>query len=94
MPVGTSLRDEQPFTLHSISYNPGDSVYLATDGFIDQFGGPGEKKFMARRLRELISGLAGQPSDRKAEAVDKAFDRWKGNLSQTDDVLLIGIDLD
>lgn len=94
MPVGTSLRDEQPFTLHSISYNPGDSVYVATDGFIDQFGGPGEKKFMARRLRELISGLAGQPSDRKSEAVDKAFDRWKGNLSQTDDVLLIGIDLD
>lgn len=94
MPVGTSQRDQQPFTLHSLKYYPGDSVYLATDGLIDQFGGLGEKKFMARRLREMITTIAGQTSEAKSATVAQTFDQWKGNLSQTDDVLLIGIVLD
>lgn len=94
MPVGTSMRDQQPFTNHTIKVVPGDSVYLATDGFIDQFGGPHEKKFMARRFREMLLDLAGKTADVKARRVAASFDEWKGNLLQIDDVLVIGIDLE
>jgi serine phosphatase RsbU (regulator of sigma subunit)/Tfp pilus assembly protein PilF len=80
-----------PFTTHTIELKKGDSIYLFTDGFADQFGGPKDKKFKDAQLRELIREIAGQSIKEQKNKLDVAFENWKENKSQTDDVCIIGI---
>ena len=69
----------------------GDSIFFCSDGFPDQFGGPDNRKFGPRRLREMISEFSASPMKDAYEIFDDAWEAWKGNEKQTDDVLLIGI---
>ncbi len=80
-----------PFTTHNVELKKGDSVYLFTDGFADQFGGPKDKKFKDAQLREVIKNIAGQSMKEQKNKLDVAFENWKENRSQTDDVCIIGI---
>ncbi|MES2592250.1 MAG: tetratricopeptide repeat protein [Bacteroidota bacterium] len=80
-----------PFTTHSIPLGKGDSFYLFTDGFADQFGGSQGKKFKYTQLKEIIlknSSLA--PEEQKAQ-LEALFLNWIGSLEQIDDVCLIGV---
>lgn len=89
--VGLSHGEElQQFTAHSIQLQKGDSVYLTTDGFSDQFGGEKGKKFKQKRLRELFVNNAALPLDQQEKLLVETFDSWKGRLEQVDDVLIIG----
>jgi serine phosphatase RsbU (regulator of sigma subunit) len=92
MPVG---KDEKtaPFTLHTIKAEPGDTLYLITDGYADQFGGPKGKKFRYKQLEETICNIDSLPLHEQEKALDKKFEEWKGELEQVDDVLIIGIKL-
>jgi ligand-binding sensor domain-containing protein/serine phosphatase RsbU (regulator of sigma subunit) len=69
----------------------GDCIYLFTDGFTDQFGGPKGKKIKTSGLRELITGIAEKPMEEQHIIVRTHFDQWKKELDQLDDVLLIGL---
>lgn len=89
-PVGEYV-DEIPFTTHSIQLQPGDLLYLFSDGYADQFGGPKGKKFKYKQLEELISRISGQEIAEQARVLNSTFERWKGNLGQVDDVCIIGI---
>lgn len=90
MPVGKGDKLE-PFTLHTIDAQKGDSIYLFTDGYADQFGGPKGKKFKSKQLVELLKTNSAEPLKQQAEVLDREFEFWKGNLEQVDDVLIIGI---
>ena len=90
MPVGQGER-AQSFTLHEIELQPNDSLYLYTDGYADQFGGPKGKKFKYKPLEELLVSNYRLPMDEQKDILNKKFEEWKGNLEQVDDVLLIGI---
>lgn len=81
----------KPFTNHEIKLTPGCSVYLASDGFEDQFGGPQNKKFMAKRLKELLVEISAKPMHQQQEILSKVFDEWKGKYEQIDDVTLLGV---
>lgn len=81
----------QPFSQHEIKLEPGDCVYTFTDGFADQFGGPKGKKFMYKQLEELVASLQYKPLKEQKSALESAFDNWKGNLEQLDDVCIIGV---
>jgi serine phosphatase RsbU (regulator of sigma subunit) len=83
--------DKRNFTNQHFDIRPGDSVYLFTDGFADQFGGPDEKKFGYRRLRELLIEIAANPCEEQRIQLSEAFDQWKADLEQIDDVCIIGI---
>lgn len=85
------VEDGRPFTDIILDVKPGDCVYLASDGFVSQFGGPDNQKFKRKRLETLLTEVHGLPAERQKEAVTRRFDDWKGNCDQTDDVLLIGI---
>ncbi len=67
------------------------TLYLYTDGFADQFGGPKGKKFKYKQLNELLARVSSKPMHEQKTILEKTFDEWKGNLEQVDDVLVVGI---
>jgi serine phosphatase RsbU (regulator of sigma subunit)/Flp pilus assembly protein TadD len=69
----------------------GDQIYLYTDGYPDQFGGPNDKKFMIQNLKNLLSDLSSLPMIEQKHYLNKAFLEWKGENEQTDDICLAGI---
>jgi serine phosphatase RsbU (regulator of sigma subunit) len=90
MPVGKGER-MQPFSLHQISAHKGDVLYLYTDGFADQFGGPKGKKYKYKQLNELLVNSSNKDVCVQLELLSSEFENWRGNLEQVDDVLLVGI---
>ena len=79
------------FTTHYIDLYKGDTIYIFTDGFADQFGGPKGKKFKYAQLKELLINVNSLPLAEQATKMDMEIERWKGNLEQVDDILLVGI---
>jgi len=90
-PIGVWLGDYQKFTNHKIQLEKGDMVYMFSDGFVDQFGGPRGKKFRAAQFRKLLLRLADETMLRQGEILDKTLTDWQGEFEQVDDVLVIGI---
>jgi serine phosphatase RsbU (regulator of sigma subunit) len=90
MPVAIHYKME-PFTLHKIDLIKGDVIYIFSDGFADQFGGPKQKKFMSMQLRKTLVGMAGMPMLKQGERLNEIFEEWRGDSPQIDDVTLIGI---
>lgn len=90
MPVGKGEKTES-FTLQTVELKKGDSLYLYTDGFADQFGGPKGKKFKYKKLNELLLGFTDSTLENQKHQLESEFTSWKGNLEQVDDVLVIGI---
>jgi serine phosphatase RsbU (regulator of sigma subunit)/ligand-binding sensor domain-containing protein len=89
MPIGISDEMED-FTVHTIEIQKDDTFYLFTDGFPDQFGGPGRKKFSYKRFRELLISTHIKPMSNQKSLVENALVDWMGETNQTDDILVIG----
>lgn len=85
-----SLRKEE-FTQHEIPLSKGDTIYLFTDGYADQFGGPEGKKLLSKRFREMLKEIQSLPMSEQEKYLIKAFHDWKGTAGQVDDVLVIGV---
>jgi phosphoserine phosphatase RsbU/P len=91
-PIGAFEGDEpQKFRNCEIQLSGGDCIYLASDGYADQFGGPDNKKFMFKRFEELLLEIHDFPMDLQKELLQKRLDEWRGNNEQVDDILVIGI---
>ncbi len=91
-PIGGGIyKNQTSFTTHTIKVNKGDSVYFCSDGFPDQFGGPEVRKFGPKRLRDIIEENHHRPMDEVYATIATAWEQWKGDEKQTDDVLMIGI---
>jgi len=71
--------------------NANDTIYLFTDGFADQFGGPKGKKYKYKQLEENLLTNSQKPFEEQKEILSRSFDDWKLNLEQVDDVTIIGI---
>jgi serine phosphatase RsbU (regulator of sigma subunit) len=67
-----------------------DMIYIFTDVYADQFGGPEGKKFKYRRFRHLLLTIHKLPLEQQKEILEKSHEDWKGNLQQVDDILVIG----
>ncbi|MBK8369680.1 MAG: tetratricopeptide repeat protein [Bacteroidetes bacterium] len=90
MPVGKG-ETEESFKTYEINANEGDVLYLFTDGYPDQFGGPKGKKFKYKQLGELLVSIHQQNMATQKEKLLTDFNNWKGNLEQVDDVCIIGL---
>ena len=93
MPIGISVKDEQSFSLHEISYSPGDRIYMSSDGYIDQFGGPEGKKYMSRNFKKLILSIQKSTLKEQGKLLDDNIIAWMGDIPQVDDIIVIGIKL-
>jgi serine phosphatase RsbU (regulator of sigma subunit) len=90
MPIGI-YEKMNPFTRHEIQLEPGDVLYLTSDGYEDQFGGPEGKKFKSKRFKEMLLEIHKYPMKSQKEIIEKRFDEWKGDLNQVDDIVVTGI---
>lgn len=80
-----------PFRDYEIDLMPGDQIYVFTDGFADQFGGPRGKKYNYRRFRELLINMFDKPMAEQEKLLKSAFEDWIGDKEQIDDVLVISV---
>lgn len=92
MPVGKGVKNI-PFTLHTLTNVAGARLYLSTDGYADQFGGPKGKKFRSKQLYELMGTIATLREEEQKEKLQNEFLNWKSELEQVDDVCIIGLTL-
>jgi serine phosphatase RsbU (regulator of sigma subunit) len=91
--LGSSSDDLKPFKKELIKYNPGDAMYLFTDGYQDQFGGDQDKKFMVKRLRNLFLRVHELPVAEQKDIINSTIEDWMMNSKQVDDMLIIGVKL-
>jgi serine phosphatase RsbU (regulator of sigma subunit) len=89
-PVGKYF-DPTPFSTHKVDLQDGDMIYLFSDGFQDQFGGEKGKKFKAKAFMKLLLEMKDKSMKEQSSLLSKAFDDWKGNFEQLDDVCVIGL---
>ncbi|MCG8309213.1 MAG: PAS domain S-box protein [Cytophagales bacterium] len=91
-PIGGGIyKNQTKFTSTEIDVKKGDSIFFCSDGFPDQFGGPENRKYGPRRLREAIVKYHKKPMAEIYKNIDNEWTEWKGDHKQTDDVLLIGV---
>jgi serine phosphatase RsbU (regulator of sigma subunit) len=90
MPVGKGEKDAS-FTLRTIDAQAGDFLFLYTDGYADQFGGPNGKKFKYKTLNNLLAELSAHSPAEQRSMLEKRFTAWQGELEQVDDVCVIGL---
>ena len=89
-PIG-KYSNLNPFTTHTIELQKGDSIYIFTDGYADQFGGEKGKKFKKSKLKELLLNIQNHSMNKQLEIIGQTFENWKENSYQIDDVCLIGV---
>jgi len=88
-PIGKSDHPK-PFTTHAVPVKSGDSIFLFTDGYADQFGGPKGKKFKYKQFQELLLAKNNEKPEVQMQAIHDTFMQWKGPQEQIDDVCVIG----
>ncbi len=93
MTIGLAALRETPFTNNWVETMPGDTFYLYTDGFSDQFGGESDKKYKHKQFKNLIESVAGLPMALQEQQIRNEFTGWKGETQQVDDVLVFGFQL-
>ena len=79
------------FASHKLKLNRDDMIYMFSDGFADQFGGPEGKKYKYRRFRHMLLTIHKLPLNKQRQYLNDSIEDWKGNEEQVDDILVIGI---
>jgi len=91
-PIGAFIMEEQQkFVSHKIKLRKGDTIYIFSDGYADQFGGSRGKKFMYRNFRELLLEIQDLDMLEQKNVLNKTMEEWRGDLEQVDDILIIGL---
>lgn len=91
-PAGIFLEKEnKKFTNHKLKMEKGDVVYIFSDGYADQFGGPKGKKFMANQFRNLLLDIHRKPMPEQKRILDQTIEHWRGMEDQVDDILVMGM---
>lgn len=90
MPVAIHLNDHMSFTNHEVEIIPGDSFYMFSDGYSDQFGGSDGRKFMSKKFKELLTTIYDKSMEDQKNILQTAHFDWKGEHEQVDDILVVG----
>jgi serine phosphatase RsbU (regulator of sigma subunit) len=88
--IGGYTEDEQVFTKHTIDLQKGDSVYIFSDGYADQFS-PQDKKLMTRKFKEILLSIQDKTMEEQKQFLGSFIEDWRGDMEQTDDILVIGV---
>ena len=91
MPVGVHLSRVKSFTNHEIKLDIGDTLYIFSDGYIDQSGGKDNKRFSSTRFKKMLLDIHDQAMYEQKEVLEKVLNEWMGDNPQRDDILVIGV---
>ncbi|MBL4655667.1 MAG: SpoIIE family protein phosphatase [Bacteroidia bacterium] len=91
--IGGEFFIERNFTNHKVKLEKGQKIYMFTDGIVDQFGGPRNKKFLPKRFRRLLRKIHQLPMPEQQSAMENSLKEWQGWVEQTDDIMVIGIQI-
>jgi serine phosphatase RsbU (regulator of sigma subunit) len=91
MPIGTSAHNDVPFSVSELPMISGQTLYILSDGYEDQFGGPMGKKFLSKAMKRFLLSLQGKPMLDQRNSLNQTIEDWKGELDQVDDILVIGL---
>jgi serine phosphatase RsbU (regulator of sigma subunit) len=91
MPIGLHISEKASFTQHQLQLFDNDMIYIFSDGYYDQFGGPDGRKFLTKKFKEMLLEINEKSISEQKQIVEERFDNWKGDSIQIDDVLVIGI---
>lgn len=91
LPIGyLDDRLNRNFTNHRIQLEKNDTLYMFSDGYADQFGGPKGKKFMVGQFRTFLTQIHSSSMKEQFRTLDMTIEQWRGNLEQVDDILVLG----
>jgi serine phosphatase RsbU (regulator of sigma subunit)/tetratricopeptide (TPR) repeat protein len=91
MPLGYYHGKDRPFTNHELKLEIGDTFYIFSDGYMDQKGGPDNKKFMSKHFKNLLMEIQERPLFEQKNILEKRLADWMGTQSQIDDILVMGV---
>jgi serine phosphatase RsbU (regulator of sigma subunit) len=91
MPIGIHYGDAKSFTNYVIPVSRGDTIYIFSDGFTDQFGGPDGVKYKMAKFRNLLKEIYYRPLIEQRNILETEFAKWKGSADQVDDITIIGV---
>ena len=89
--IGGFTDEAQVFAEHSFEFKKGDSIYMSTDGYADQFGGEEGKKFMTKKFKEVVINAQKMNMIAQQSYLDETIENWRGHNEQVDDILVIGV---
>lgn len=89
-PIG-KYGEEKPFTNHMVKLNPGDSIYIFSDGYPDQFGGERGKKYKSGKMKKYLLSIRDKEMQEQRALLSEEFENWRGDIEQIDDVCVIGV---
>jgi serine phosphatase RsbU (regulator of sigma subunit) len=89
--IGGFTDDNQHFDTHQIQLQQGDTFYLFTDGYADQFGGPDRKKLMTKQFKEILLEIQHKTMKEQEQHLNTFIENWKASTEQIDDILVIGV---
>ena len=93
-PIGYNIFDEpKKYTTHELDVQKDDVLYIFSDGYADQFGGPKGKKLMAGKFREILLEASKLDIHHQKQFLNNTIEQWKGNHEQVDDILVIGVQI-
>jgi len=90
MPVAIHKKANQSFTNHELDIKDNDMIYLFSDGYPDQIGGPKGRKFMARKFKNLLLDIHQKPMEEQKQILNEKYEEWRNGYQQLDDILIIG----
>jgi len=89
-PIG-KFDNPEPYTTHTLELQKGDTIYIFSDGYADQFGGEKGKKLKTTNFKKLLLSIQKEPMEKQRQLINEAFENWKGDIEQLDDVCVIGV---
>lgn len=92
-PIGIHVGERIPFTQHEVKLQPNDHLYMSSDGYADQFGGPKGKKFKTSNFEKLLLQISNFAMPEQCRQIDQIFNDWKSDYEQLDDICVVGIKL-
>jgi serine phosphatase RsbU (regulator of sigma subunit) len=91
MPIGVHDDYENSFSNKELHFKEDDIIYLFSDGYVDQLGGPDRKTFRARKFKQLLINIHQKPLDEQKEILEKEYEEWRMDIEQIDDIIVMGI---
>lgn len=91
MPIGIYEGDKRPFSKKELHFEENDIIYMFSDGYPDQIGGPERKTFRLKKFKELLMDIHTKPMNEQKVILEKKYKEWKRDIEQIDDILVMGI---